>query len=184
VCQTRVCLPVTYSHFSSTSFSITSNVRFQINVSNQELRDWLSRAVCGLHTMWCEHFGIGIVELMVRGAVFFFSVALAPRSGSHLLPFQAAGVIPIAHDSGGPRADIVKTVGTVSAGFLASTASQYAEHMAAVLDRLPTAALASMQSLARESAKRFSDEVFDTSVQRLLTQHVAPLLEASKKKDD
>lgn len=54
------------SHFDS----ITSNVRFQTNVSNQELRGWLSRAACGLHTMWCEHFGIGIVELMVTRMMF------------------------------------------------------------------------------------------------------------------
>ena len=33
--------------------------------------------------MWCEHFGIGIVE------------------------FMAAGVVPVAHDSGGPKFDIV-----------------------------------------------------------------------------
>ena len=37
----------------------------------------------GVHTMWNEHFGIGVVEYM------------------------AAGLIPIAHNSGGPQMDIV-----------------------------------------------------------------------------
>ena len=53
----------------------------------------------------------------------------------HHLP--AAGVIPIANDSGGPRADIVvqeplPNGGQQRVGFLASTADEYAEAIAAV----------------------------------------------------
>jgi glycosyltransferase involved in cell wall biosynthesis len=43
----------------------------------------MGRAKVGLHTMWNEHFGIGVVEYM------------------------AAGLIPVAHKSGGPLMDIV-----------------------------------------------------------------------------
>ena len=43
----------------------------------------MARGHIGLHTMWCEHFGISVVEMM------------------------AAGLVMIAHDSGGPRMDIV-----------------------------------------------------------------------------
>jgi alpha-1,2-mannosyltransferase len=50
--------------------------------------------------MWNEHFGIGIVE------------------------FMAAGVIPVAHNSGGPKSDIIIPERT---GFLASTAEEYAD---------------------------------------------------------
>ena len=46
----------------------------------------MGRAQFGLHSMWCEHFGIGIVELM------------------------ASGVIVVAHNSGGPKSDIVVPV--------------------------------------------------------------------------
>lgn len=46
-------------------------------------RRLLGEAVCGLHTMTDEHFGISIVEYM------------------------AAGLVPIANNSGGPRTDIV-----------------------------------------------------------------------------
>lgn len=54
----------------------------------------MGRAKVGLHTMWNEHFGIGVVEYM------------------------AAGLIPVAHKSGGPLMDIVteynnKPTGTI-----------------------------------------------------------------------
>jgi len=62
---------------------ISESVQFEINISYETLSSWLSRSMIGLHTMWNEHFGIGIVELM------------------------AAGVITIAHNSGGPKEDIV-----------------------------------------------------------------------------
>lgn len=39
----------------------------------------------GIHTMWNEHFGISVVEMM------------------------AAGLVVVAHDSGGPSMDIVTT---------------------------------------------------------------------------
>jgi hypothetical protein len=42
--------------------------------------------------MWCEHFGIGVVEGM------------------------AAGLVPVAHNSGGPKSDIVIDVGGKKTG--------------------------------------------------------------------
>jgi len=53
-------------------------VDWYINVPYTELRRLLGGAVGGLHTMVDEHFGISVVEYM------------------------AAGVIPIAHNSGAP----------------------------------------------------------------------------------
>lgn len=40
-------------------------VEFVVNCSFDELKGWLGRASVGLHTMWNEHFGIGVVEMMV-----------------------------------------------------------------------------------------------------------------------
>ena len=56
---------------------IADQVDFHLNVSFARLQEFLGQASCGLHTMWNEHFGIGVVEM------------------------QAAGMITIAHDSGG-----------------------------------------------------------------------------------
>jgi alpha-1,2-mannosyltransferase len=100
-----------------------------------------------------EHFGIGVVE------------------------FMAAGVLPIAHDSGGPRHDIVIPWPPAPAppgpagpappgptGLLATSAADYA----AALRRLmgPPAddpGLVAMQARARASAGRFSDAGFQAA---------------------
>lgn len=58
-------------------------MEFLVNVDYEALKLNLSKALIGLHTMWNEHFGIGVVE------------------------YLAAGVIPIAHRSGGPLMDII-----------------------------------------------------------------------------
>ena len=46
-----------------------------------------------------------------------------------------AGVVPIAHNSGGPKADIVSTSGNYKkpCGFLCTTAQEYADAVTAVL---------------------------------------------------
>lgn len=78
-------------------------MNFIVNASYPLVLDWLSKASIGLSTMVDEHFGINVVEFMVSGA--FFSLCL----GTVLIVFlsQAAGVIPIAHASGGPLKDII-----------------------------------------------------------------------------
>eukprot|EP00908_Phaeocystis_cordata_P000647 Transcript_10709.p2 GENE.Transcript_10709~~Transcript_10709.p2 ORF type:complete len:489 (-),score=208.95 Transcript_10709:78-1499(-) len=123
------------------------SVEFAPNLSLAELRALLGQACVGLHTMWNEHFGIGVVEMM------------------------AAGVAPIAHDSGGPALDIVgrpeEAEGTAKAaetGLLATSAQQYADAMAALLlapkaeqrrKAMAAAARASVQQRFSEAA--FSD---------------------------
>ena len=78
---------------------------FKVNVTYEELLEWYGKAQYGIHTMWCEHFGIGIVELM------------------------ASGVIVVAHNSGGPKMDIVKEHNGQRTGFLASTEEEYASEL-------------------------------------------------------
>ena len=48
-----------------------------------DVLNWLRKSWVGVNGMWNEHFGIGVVE------------------------YQAAGLICVVNDSGGPKADIV-----------------------------------------------------------------------------
>jgi alpha-1,2-mannosyltransferase len=97
--------------------------------------------------MWNEHFGIGIVEMM------------------------AAGLIVVAHNSGGPKSDIVVPLpnasGPTTTGFLASSADEYAECMHRVLSMSVNESTA-IRWNAIESAKRFTDEVFVESFEQAI----------------
>jgi len=81
-----------------------------------------------------EHFGIGIVE------------------------FMAAGVIPIAHNSGGPKEDIIVLHHHKKIGFLATTAEEYASHIEEIFSHPEEAA--HIRRNARIFAEKFSDEAF------------------------
>ncbi|KAJ1552759.1 asparagine-linked glycosylation protein, partial [Nowakowskiella sp. JEL0078] len=107
------------------------------NAKYEVLLKYYSKASIGLHTMWNEHFGIGIVEYM------------------------AAGLIPIAHNSGGPKMDIVncgsenRTVSKVNIsneGFLATSEEEYALDMKMVFE-LKESESTELRSNARESVK-------------------------------
>ena len=71
---------------------IKDNVEFHLDASWPEILEWLRRASVGVNGMWNEHFGIGVVE------------------------YQAAGLISVVHDSGGPKRDIVVTVDGLPTG--------------------------------------------------------------------
>ena len=96
--------------------------------------------------MWNEHFGIGIVEMM------------------------AAGLIVIAHNSGGPKSDIVvpyldtkcDNSAITTTGFLATTVDEYAERIHCIMS-LETKEASTIRQNAIEASKRFSDEVFAQS---------------------
>ena len=62
---------------------IDRNIEFKINISRDELLQVFSEAKVALHTMRNEHFGIAVVELM------------------------ASGIVTIAHNSAGPKYDII-----------------------------------------------------------------------------
>ncbi|CAK7904249.1 GDP-Man:Man(3)GlcNAc(2)-PP-Dol alpha-1,2-mannosyltransferase [[Candida] anglica] len=59
------------------------DVEFVVDCSYEEVLSWLSRVKYGLNAMWNEHFGIGVVEYLSKGAV------------------------PLVHASAGPLLDIV-----------------------------------------------------------------------------
>lgn len=53
---------------------IADAVDWEINAPYSTLQRYLQKATIGLHTMWNEHFGIGVVEYMVS---FLISLALS-----------------------------------------------------------------------------------------------------------
>jgi alpha-1,2-mannosyltransferase len=95
----------------------------------------LGTASVGVNAMWNEHFGICVVE------------------------YQAAGLICVTHDSGGPREDIVIDLGDGATGFRAETEEQFAASFEAAL-ALPEAEKIAMRQRARRSARRFTEEEF------------------------
>ncbi len=121
---------------------VTQSVDFVLNQPFSILKEYLSNASVGLHTMWNEHFGIGVVEMM------------------------AAGLITIAHNSGGPKSDIIVPY---TDGYLASTEEEYAVAMNDALDGLSSEKKTSIRRYAQESSKRFSDDVFTTSFKELIS---------------
>lgn len=111
---------------------IQESVQFKLNLPFNELLNNLQEATIGLHTMTEEHFGIGIVELM------------------------ASGLITIANNSGGPRADIIKK----DIGYLCSSASDYSNTILKIASMNNDERI-KMSARARENVlKRFSGEIF------------------------
>jgi alpha-1,2-mannosyltransferase len=99
--------------------------------------------------MWNEHFGISIVEMM------------------------AAGLLVIAHNSGGPAMDIIQPSGPSQTGFLAKNEIEYAKCMKDALDKLEdNEGCLALRSRGRESTARFSDEEFVASLLKHLSTFV------------
>jgi len=127
---------------------VQDDVEFVLNQPYPVLKDYLRRASVGIHTMWNEHFGIGVVEMM------------------------AAGLVTVAHDSGGPKSDIIlrpwdfKDVSLLDrddkpTGCLASSAEGYATALYEILKRDASSdEILEIRENGRKSAERFSDEVF------------------------
>ncbi|RCH83696.1 asparagine-linked glycosylation protein [Rhizopus stolonifer] len=112
-------------------------VRFEINASYDVLVSTLGTAKIGIHTMWNEHFGIGVVEYM------------------------AAGLIPVAHNSGGPKLDIVTEYDGQPTGYLADSPDTFADCLNAALETHDDA----MAANARASAcDKFSEETFSSDL--------------------
>jgi alpha-1,2-mannosyltransferase len=68
---------------TATELDVSDQVEFICDAPWDKVVSWLGRGWIGTNAMWNEHFGIGVVEYM------------------------AAGLIPVVHDSGGPKLDIV-----------------------------------------------------------------------------
>ncbi|KAI8922018.1 hypothetical protein DFJ77DRAFT_424909 [Powellomyces hirtus] len=115
---------------------IEDNVEIIENASYAKLHEVLRSSAVGVHTMRDEHFGIGVVEYM------------------------AAGLIAVAHDSGGPKLDIVTDKGGQPTGYLASTSQEYACALYAALQLSPEEQLQLRERARKAVAGRFSDSAF------------------------
>jgi alpha-1,2-mannosyltransferase len=126
---------------------VEASVRVERNVPAERVVELLKIATIGLHTMRDEHFGIVVAE------------------------YQAAGCVPVAHNSAGPKRDIVRDGET---GVLATTEEEFAVAMGRVfkLRQCDPAAWERMSTRARESSLRFSDKYFA----RAFTGRLAPVL--------
>ncbi|KAL3822001.1 hypothetical protein ACHAXA_002987 [Cyclostephanos tholiformis] len=134
--------------------NVEDRVKFVLNQPYSVVKDYLHRASVGIHTMWNEYFGIGVVEMM------------------------AAGLVTIAHNSGGPKSDIILRPwdfdvdygstslfgggGDMPTGCLATTSDEYAATMYEILKRdgLLDETIKGVREAGRKSAERFSDEEF------------------------
>jgi len=115
---------------------IDRSVNFIVNISYEALLDLLSESVVGLHTMKDEHFGIGVVE------------------------FMAGGLVTLAHDSAGPKMDIVIDADGHKTGYLASTVDDYVQCLKEIFS-LSSEERYEICVAARNSVKkRFSEETF------------------------
>lgn len=115
-------------------WGLENHVEFRTNVRFDEILSAFSESKVGIHTMLDEHFGIGVVEMM------------------------AAGLITIAHNSGGPKSDIIGAADC--AGFLATTAEEYAEAIHKGLTEFDSHFMTSLRRNGQEQSTIFSNENF------------------------
>lgn len=115
---------------------ITDHVDFITDAPFQLILEHLQTSSIGVNGMYAEHFGIGNVEGL------------------------AAGLIPVVHDSGGPKEDIVVPFEGKEIGYKCEGENDYADAFAKVLVTMEKKARREMRLRCRESSKRFTDEVF------------------------
>lgn len=143
-----------------------------VNAPYPTMLNWLSKASIGLSTMVDEHFGINVVEFMV--------IIIPLHSSSSLLTngtVQAAGLIPVAHKSGGPLQDIIvpfqgQPTGTcqssteienlnVPTGYHADSVEAFAGALHSALSLSTDEDLAMRQRARAWAVQRFSEEEFE-----------------------
>jgi alpha-1,2-mannosyltransferase len=110
-------------------------VEFHKNLLYRDLVRLLGGAVAGIHSMIDEHFGICVVEYM------------------------AAGAIPIAHNSAGPKMDIVVAEEGKKTGFLAKSIDEYADAIIEICSMKESKRF-EMADAARRRSTKFSEQRF------------------------
>ena len=85
----------------ASDMKIQDSVKFVVDQPRSEILKIFMKARVGLHTMRDEHFGIAIVEMM------------------------SAGLVTIAHASGGPLHDIIGRADKEQVGYLCSSTEEF-----------------------------------------------------------
>jgi len=115
---------------------VDRNVQFSVNMGYEDLLETLTESIVGIHTMKDEHFGISVVD------------------------FMASGLVTLAHNSAGPKMDIVVSNNDVKVGYLADTIDGYVQCLKEIFHLKPQERF-EIGSAARNSVKkRFSEETF------------------------
>jgi len=115
---------------------IKDRVKFFVNLPLNSLLEQFETCSYAIHTMEAEHFGIAIVEMM------------------------AAGLSVIAHNSAGPKLDIIRERKENPVGYLASSKAEYIEYLDRCVNQVNTPAFKTMVEGARKDVNKFSDEAF------------------------
>lgn len=103
----------------------------------------------GVHTMENEHFGIGVVQ------------------------FMASGVISVAHNSAGPKEDIIGSFPEKGKkGYLASTEEEYAKVFEEIFSMNQDERLQIQQNARTYADEVFSDEIFSKKVKELIANYL------------
>lgn len=123
--------------------SLENSVEFHVNVSYSKLLEYYQNSTLAIHAMWNEHFGISVVESM------------------------AAGLIIVAHQSGGPLCDIIETSQGSRTGFLATEPIQYARAILEII-ALDKDERKKIIEAARASVERFSEREFEKTFLRTI----------------
>lgn len=120
------------------ALGLEERISFLVNAPYSELLSHLEKAQVGLHTMVDEHFGIGVIEYM------------------------AAGAIALAHNSGGPKCDIIVNSGSV--GYLADTCEEYVSHLETIFLKMGDDQRTNLRLAARKRVEaKFSSQSFKDS---------------------
>ncbi|KAG4141123.1 hypothetical protein ERO13_D06G056233v2, partial [Gossypium hirsutum] len=115
--------------------AVQLNIQDNVEFHKNGLGKSFGRVVAGIHSMIDEHFGISVVEYM------------------------AAGAIPIAHNSAGPKMDIVLDEDGQQTGFLAQNVEEYAYAVLKIV-KMPESERLKIATAARRRASRFSEQRF------------------------
>ena len=133
------------------SLSVEDRVRILPNASEWQKIELLRRAKMYLHPMKYEHFGISVVEAM------------------------AAGLIPVAHRSGGPWTDIVE-FGKYGFGF--RTEEEAVSHVENLLE-LKEIELENLRSIVIARSQYFNYEKFRNAIDKLFDKLKATRIDTS-----